>query len=701
MAGLIKREDIDEVRQRTDIKEVVDGYVTLKSAGIGSFKGLCPFHDERSPSFHVRPQVGTYHCFGCGEGGDVISFLQKMDHTTFSETVEKLAHRINYTLRYEDGGTGPRREDVGKRQRLLDAHKVAAEFFREQLQTPGAAAAREFLAGRGFDQAAAEHFAVGYAPQGWDGLLKHLTGRGFTQDELRMTGMFSGGSDGSDGRNGRIYDRFRGRLIWPIRDLTGATIGFGARKLYEEDQGPKYLNTPETVLYKKSQVLYGIDLAKREIARSRQLVVVEGYTDVMACHLSGIQTAVATCGTAFGTDHIKIARRLLSDDGTGGEVVFTFDGDEAGQKAALRAFEEDQRFVAQTYVAVEPSGADPCDLRLNHGEGAVRELISSRRPLFEFAIKATLKRFNLDTVEGRVQALRAAAPVVAEIRDPAMRPAYSRELAGWLGMDVDDVSRAVAGAVKRSQDSGPAQKPGHERGRQGHGQDSRRGAQVAGREWPASNRFQPREGGRSAPDRYQDASGRRQPPQPAPHGFDGGNHGHGPESFGPETGQVAAPAPAYPRPDLRDPVVRLEHQALEVAIQQPGLLDANQWEQFMQARFLAPVHVTIHGAVRAAGVSGATPSQWVETIRQEVPEELRTFVSELAVTPLPAQNDDALRLYCRGILNRLQDLQITHLKADKLGQLQRMDPAADPEGFQRINRELMELEMQRRALRSD
>src|SRR4051812_3608659 len=442
MAGLIKREDIDEVRQRTDIKDIVDGYVTLKSASIGSFKGLCPFHDERSPSFHVRPQVGTYHCFGCGESGDVISFLQKMDHTSFTETVEKLAHRINYTLRYEDGGTGPRREDVGRRQRLLDAHKVAAEFFREQLLTPAAAAGRQFLAGRGFDQEASERFGVGFAPQGWDGLLKHLTGRGFSQDELKLTGMFSEGNRG-------IYDRFRGRLVWPIRDIAGDTIGFGARKLFDEDQGPKYLNTPETTLYKKSQVLYGIDLAKRDIARGRQLVVVEGYTDVMACHLSGITTAVATCGTAFGADHIKIARRLLSDDGTGGEVIFTFDGDEAGQKAALRAFEEDQRFIAQTFVAVEPGGADPCDLRLTRGEDAVRGLIASRRPLFEFAIKATLKKFDLDTVEGRVSALRASAPVVAQIRDAAMRPAYARELAGWLGMDVDEVMRAVLAAGKR------------------------------------------------------------------------------------------------------------------------------------------------------------------------------------------------------------------------------------------------------------
>ncbi|MFF3038212.1 DNA primase [Arthrobacter citreus] len=654
MAGLIKREDIDEVRSRTDIKAVVDGYVTLKSAGIGSFKGLCPFHDERSPSFHVRPQVGTYHCFGCGESGDVISFVQKMDHGTFSETVEKLASRLGYELHYEDGGTGPRREDVGKRQRLLDAHKVAAEFFREQLVTPGAAAARSFLAERGFDPAAAEHFGVGYAPQGWDSLLKHLTGRGFTREELAQTGMFSTGQDAS-----RFYDRFRGRLIWPIRDLTGATIGFGARKLYEDDQGPKYLNTPETPLYKKSQVLYGIDLAKRSIAKDRQLVVVEGYTDVMACHLAGITTAVATCGTAFGTDHIKIARRLLSDDGSGGEVIFTFDGDAAGQKAALRAFEEDQRFNAQTFVAVDPNGMDPCDIRQQKGDTAVAELIRSRRPLFEFAIRSTLAKFDLNTVEGRISALRAAAPVVAEIRDSAMRPAYARELAGWLGSEVDDVLRAVNAAAKRQREARDPNSPQHAKGQQGnHGQSGQQGQY---------SQHNPQQAGRG-------------------------------EAAHPV--QEAAPgAQSFARPDPNDPAARMERQALEVVLQQPGLLDAGQWERFKAARFTVPAYVAVHNAVRAAGDVPPSAAAWVEQVRQELPDALRGFVSELAVTPIPARDADALAMYCRDILNRLFELQVTHLKAEKLGQLQRLDPSADPALFQQLNRELMELEMQRRALR--
>ncbi|GGL83050.1 DNA primase [Glutamicibacter protophormiae] len=625
MAGLIKREDIDEVRNRTDLREVVESYVTLKSAGIGSFKGLCPFHDERSPSFHIRPQLGTFHCFGCGESGDVIAFIQKMDHSSFTETVELLAARINYELHYEDGGPGPRREDYGKRQRLVDAHKVAEEFFRTQLETGEGAAAREFLTGRGFDAEAVAHFSVGYAPKGWDGLLKHLRSRGFVDEELKLTGMFSEGNRG-------IYDRFRGRVVWPIRDLSGATIGFGARKLYEDDQGPKYLNTPETQLYKKSQVLYGLDLAKKQISKGRQIVVVEGYTDVMACHLAGITTAVATCGTAFGTDHIKISRRLLQDDGTGGEVIFTFDGDEAGQKAALRAFEEDQRFIAQTYVCVEPTGVDPCDLRLHRGDEAVRELIANKRPLFEFAIRAELKKFNLDTVEGRVQALRQTAPIVAAIRDSAIRPAYARELAGWLGMNNEDVNRSVAASIKR------AKLP------------------------------------------------RNTPPAQ-------------PQAQAQAQAQGTPSAPAFERPDQRDPVMRLERQALEVVIQQPQRLTDEQWQAFYESRFMAPAHAAVHDGIVAASTAGASAASWVEVIREEVPEQLRSFVSELAVTVIPALDEHNLNRYCSDIINGLIELQITHRKAELIGRLQRAEMDPDGEEYSQVNKELMELEMRRRILR--
>jgi len=434
----IRQSDIDEVKARVNIADVVGERVALKSAGVGSMKGLCPFHDERSPSFHVRPQVGYYHCFGCGESGDVYSFLRAMDHVSFTEAVERMAARVGYTLHYEDGGPAP--ETTG-RSRLYAANAAAAEYFRAQLMTPEADTGRRFLGDRGFDAGAAAHFGVGYAPKGWSNLMDHLLAQKFSREELLQAGLVSQGQRG-------VYDRFRGRLVWPIRDVTGQVIGFGARKLYDDDQGPKYLNTPETPIYKKAQVLYGLDLAKRDISRSHRVVVVEGYTDVMACHLAGVTTAIASCGTAFGSDHITVLRRVMGDDSASGEVVFTFDPDAAGQKAALRAFADEKRFAAQTYVAVAPEGLDPCDLRLQRGDGAVRALMDTKAPMFEFVIDQRLKDFDLSSVEGRAGALRAAAPIVADIRDPALRPGYVRVLARRLGLDMPEVQSAVERAAR-------------------------------------------------------------------------------------------------------------------------------------------------------------------------------------------------------------------------------------------------------------
>ena len=448
MAGKIREEDVTTVRERARIDEVVRETVTLKVAGGGSYKGLCPFHDERSPSFHVTPSKGLYHCFSCGEGGDVITYVRKIDALSFTEAVEKLANKYGVTLRYEDGPSGGG-SNQGQRSRLVEAHRIAAAFFQQQLLSPEAAHAREFLTQRGFDQASWDTFGVGYSPAGWDGLRTVLRGRGFSEEEMLTSGLAVAGQRGA-------YDRFRDRLMWPIRDSGGDVIGFGARKLSEADQGPKYLNTPETPIYRKSQVLYGIDLARRDMAKQQQAVVVEGYTDVMACHLSGITTAVATCGTAFGADHVKILRRILMDDENNhASVVFTFDGDAAGRKAALKAFNEDQKFVASTFVAVEPHGLDPCDLRLQQGPEAVKALIDAKVPLFEFVMRATIADFDLETAEGRVAAMRAVAPILKGIKDPALRPEYVRTVSGWLGM-TEDAMRAEIGEGARTQRSAPA-----------------------------------------------------------------------------------------------------------------------------------------------------------------------------------------------------------------------------------------------------
>lgn len=645
MAGRIRREDVEAVRERVRIDEVVGARVQLKTAGVGALKGLCPFHDERSPSFNVRPQVGRYHCFGCGEGGDVIDFVMKVDGLAFAEAVEYLAGRAGIQLRYEEGG-GPTRpeQEPGRRRRLIDAHKVAEEFYRDQLATPGGAAGRQFLAERGFDRAAAEQFGVGFAPTGWDALLRHLRGRGFTEPELVASGLVSQGQRG-------VYDRFRGRLVWPIREVTGETIGFGARRLFDEDNGPKYLNTPETTLYRKSHVLYGLDLAKRDMQREKRVVVVEGYTDVMAMHLSGVGTAVATCGTAFGSDHARIVRRLVGDSGAssgvqlatgasvGGEVIFTFDGDEAGQKAALRAFGEDQTFAAQTFVAVEPGGMDPCELRQNRGPDAVRALVAGRQPLFAFVLRTTLASYDLATAEGRVAALRAAAPVVAGIRDAALRPEYARQLAGWLGMeDLAAVQRAVDQARRTSGRPGPDGGPG-------------RGA--------------------------------------APGARPGGAHGR----------------PARPGPV--DPVLAVERTALEVVLQAPALVP-DEFDELGADAFAAPAHRAVHEAVRAAGGIAAgrasvgadgSSTAWVGAVLDEAAEAVRPLVTELAVAPVPEDRPEAVGDYVRGVVLRLVEMGFTRQIAELRGRLQRMDASADPAAYQEAFAELVAVEGRRRSLR--
>ncbi|MBO0846066.1 MAG: DNA primase [Nocardioides sp.] len=455
MAGRIREEDIAEVREKARIDEVVSDYVTLRPAGGGSLKGLCPFHDEKSPSFNVNPQRQVFHCFGCQEGGNVFNFLMKIDGLGFAEAVERLADRYAVTLRREEGDARPERPRGPQRARLVEAHRVAQEFYADALGTPDALVARQFLGERGFDQDIAEQFGIGFAPRSGEALLKHLRQKGFSDEETVAAGLVAIGHS--------PYDRFRGRLLWPIRDAGGDTIGFGARRIFDDDRiDAKYLNTPETAIYKKSQVLYGIDLARREMARTSKAVVVEGYTDVMACHLSGVGTAVATCGTAFGDDHARVLRRFLNDHAEfPGEVIFTFDGDAAGQKAALRAFSGDQNFVSQTYVAVEPTGLDPCELRMQQGDAAVRELIARRRPLYRFVLDNVVSKYDLDRADGRVDAVREAARLVSSIRDRSKVEAFAREIAGMVGVDVEqaraEVNRAEGRSVRDVRGSGGRQ----------------------------------------------------------------------------------------------------------------------------------------------------------------------------------------------------------------------------------------------------
>ena len=668
VAGLIRREDIEAVRERARLEDVVGEHVTLKSAGVGSLKGLCPFHDERTPSFHVRPQLGYWHCFGCGEGGDVITFIEKINHLGFAEAVEYLADRTGVQLRYEEGGAVRRGVEPGTRQRLMDANRLAEAWFREQLATPEAQPGRDFLTARGFDRHAAAHFGVGYAPAGWDHLTRYLRSAGYTEAELVDSGLCSRG--GQDGR--RVYDRFRGRLIWPIRDVTGATVGFGARKLSEEDQGPKYLNTPETPVFHKSQVLYGLDLAKREVARSHRIVVVEGYTDVMAAHLSGVTTAVATCGTAFGADQVRVVRRLLGDvddpaagvvtgqgrEARGGEVIFTFDGDAAGQKAALRAYAEDQRFATQTFVAVDPGGLDPCDLRMKEGDTGIPRLLSRRVPLFEFVIRTSLSHLDLDTSEGRVRGLRSAAPVVAGIRDRALKREYTRRLAGWLGLPDAEVHAAVQAA-----------------GRRGAQPSAARGGQ-----WPTD------------------------------------------ETAGPD-----AAAPVRGLPPVTDPVEQLEREALAVIIQFPVAAHHAGADEMGADSFGQLTHRAVYEAVAAAGgtaevlglvqqaVSAGTGEQeaqrratlrWLQQVRDGAIGLVEAAITELAVAPLPLPtirgrgtevDASGLERYAKGVLGSLAVMGINRRLVEMRSRHRRMSP--QEEGYRELFSQIAALEQRRMQIR--
>ncbi|MFC5679204.1 DNA primase [Aeromicrobium endophyticum] len=630
MAGRIKDEDIQLVRERTRIDEVIEQYVTLKNAGGGSRKGLCPFHDEKSPSFNVRPSVGSYHCFGCGAGGDVFKFVMEIEGLSFVETIERLAAKAGITLRYEDGGTpGPRR-DPNQRPRLLAAHREAGEFYATTLQSsPDAQAGRQFVKDRGFDQAAAETFGMGFAPRGGEQLVAHLKGKGFTDDELVVGGLASRGSRG-------LYDRFRGRLLWPIREMTGEIIGFGARRMFDDDRvEAKYLNTSETPIYKKSQVLYGLDLARRSISSSGQAVIVEGYTDVMACHEAGVKTAVATCGTAFGEDHARVMRRLMLDDQAfHGEVIFTFDGDEAGQRAALKTFNGDQQFVAQTYVAVEPRGMDPCDLRLADGDAAVRELVASRIPLYRFVLDNMLGKYDLDRGDQRVDAIREAVGLASAIRDRSKVDELLREIAGRVGTDVDQVRSehrrrvAIAAKTASSAASAPAQGTG-----------------------PG-----------------------------APHG---------------PTDEAPLPSPAvnFGQPQFAD-----EREALKAIVQHPHLVAVHA-DDLDDNDFTHPISKVIWKHVEAMAWPSGPDTTWLPKLADSITDDdAKRILSIAAVEPMRAREGNTGAVVTAVIL-RLQMLTLGRRIGEIKSKLQRTNPIEQADPYNQMFGELIALEQQLRGLR--
>lgn len=630
--GRIPDSDIQAIRERAPIDEIVGEYVQLKPAGYDSLKGLSPFKDEKTPSFHVRPQRGYYHCFSTGKGGDVFSFLMEMEQVSFPEAVEAVAQKIGYHINYQGGSTGARDEKPGTRRRLIAANKAAHEFYRQQLETPQAAAGREFLLDRGFSKEIIYAFECGYAPEGWDTATKHLLRMGFSFEELDAAGISKMGKRGP-------IDRFHRRLLWPIKDLSGNVIGFGARKLFDDDKLGKYMNTPETMLYHKSKVLFGLDLAKRNIAEQHQAVVVEGYTDVMAMYAAGVKTAVASCGTAFGADHLQVLRRLMLDDSYFyGELIYTFDGDEAGQKAAMRAFEGEQKFTGQSFVSVAPDGMDPCDLRLARGDAAVRDLVADRIPMFEFVIRSVISDFSIDTAEGRLQALRRAVPVVAQIRDQPLQREYARRLAGWVGWpDPEEVLHQVRQEARKPKKE---QRP----------------------------RFASLEQTSSVP---------AQTNAPVMH----------------------IPGPREPHLWPQREALKLALQYPQIAGSYfDGITDdAYSNEAY---RTIRRAISTLGGVTAGAEQPGV---EWLAAVAGEMPDLMaRNFVSELAVEPIKlgetGNPDTDLEAYADSVLSRLQEARVGDQVAQLKAQLGRMRPSDDEESYNSLFADLVALEQARREL---
>ncbi|MBP5786079.1 MAG: DNA primase [Aeriscardovia sp.] len=618
MASIPKAE-IDEVREACDLYDIVSETVSLKKSGPEAYVGLCPFHDEKTPSFSVRPSLGTWHCFGCGEGGDVFDYIEKRDGVEFQEAVKMLADRCSIPLHLEEGKSA---EKLSTRTRLLEVCGEAELFFRQSAEKDPEGHLEKFLAGRDFTMEQGAQFGCGWAPNSYDALLSHLVSKGFAVEEAVDAGLARKKAGGG------AYDYFRGRVIWPISDSAGSVIGFGARRVLDEDKiEAKYINTPETPLYKKSRVLFGLSLAKEEIISSRSAVVVEGYTDVMAMRFSGVKNAVAACGTAFGYDHAQMLRRLIQDDAVGkmqlksgkeqSRVIFAFDGDEAGKKATLKATSLDSAFLSQTFVARAENGLDPCDLRMEKGEEAVRDLIKGAKPIYDFIIDRILEDFEKKEDVEKAEEIESCAGVVSTIKDAFLRELYTQSLTSKLcTLLLPYVDRKVAREVLLSFANKSPDSP-ELRGRISSLVERAVRTLAPEKEWV------PKEGRDPFP---------------------------------------SSPRPASAREGMEDPVVLCEQQLMAEAVQRPGDIDADLWGQLDEESFSTPVFRAFFTALEAAGGieagKKARPKEWVEKLMDASPSILYPVIPALASSPLPPSSGEEGEALGRSLIAKVLELGI-------------------------------------------
>lgn len=471
MAGLIPESIIEDVRRAADIVEIVSEVVALKPAG-RNLVGLCPFHNEKTPSFTVNPEKQIFHCFGCGQGGNVFAFLMQHQGIGFPEAVRALAERYQVAMPQTAGGPAAGGE-ADLRSRLQAVNALALEFYRHCLTHPQKGqAARDYLAGRGLSAQVIEAFQLGYAPPGWDHLARFLKGRRVPETLAEKAGLIAPRRSGSG-----FYDRFRGRVVFPIIDVGGKVVGFGGRVL--DDALPKYLNSPETPLYNKRRCLYGLHQAREHCRAARSVFIVEGYLDLLALHQHGIANAVATLGTALTAEQVGLLKRFIGS----GDIVLVFDGDAAGQKAAERTrpiFEQlHSRFQpgsfqresgVNTRVLELPDGHDPDTFLRGRGAAAFAALAAGAKGMVAFLIDAALRQHG-DTIEGRALAVGELVGPLQAVGDPVTRSLYIKLLAEKVGVDEAAIARRLArsgprqpaAAAAETQDRAPVRLPAIER----------------------------------------------------------------------------------------------------------------------------------------------------------------------------------------------------------------------------------------------
>jgi len=432
---MIPDDKVREVRERAPILEVISDYMSLRKSG-ANYQGLCPFHGEKSPSFNVNPARGIFHCFGCGAGGNVVTFVMRMEGISFPQAVKFLAKRVGVDIPERPLSRDEKRK-VDEQEQLYVINELAGEFYRRVLESDEAGAAgRSYLERRGVDRETAATYRLGFAPAGWDNLAKHLQRKGIAPEQAENLGLLRK-REGAGG----YYDTFRNRLLFTISDLHGRAIGFGGRVM--DDSLPKYINSPESPVYRKSEVLFGLDLAKKGMREKGSAIIVEGYFDHLALFRAGYTNVVATCGTALTPPHLKLLKRYAE------RVYMLFDGDDAGRKATVRSME---LFLEESFPArvVEvPAEDDPDTFLRREGAAAFAPLLETARPIFEFFYRGLMKNLDTRGVEGKVAFVNEVAPRLLKIADPVERALYEKEISRAVGIDQGMLQQKVGIAAPR------------------------------------------------------------------------------------------------------------------------------------------------------------------------------------------------------------------------------------------------------------